>query len=67
MPKIDTSRRPYPYWPRGKRNGQRIVGIELGFTLWVDTWWWVPRMPKYGGVLCWLCFRLSWGWEYSGD
>lgn len=67
MPKLDTTKRPYPYWPRGTYNGERIVGIDLGLTLWVDTWWWWPTYSKYSSTLCWLCFRLSWGWTYASD
>jgi hypothetical protein len=45
-------------WPRGKYNGERIVGFEFKFQMDVTDWAWIPRSPKYSHCLNWLCFRI---------
>lgn len=30
-------------WPRGKYNGQRIVGIEIRMKIDILEWWWELR------------------------
>lgn len=45
-------------WPRGRYNGQRIVGIEVSMKLNVTDWTLVPRMPRYSHCLHWFCVRV---------
>ena len=49
----------------GAFNGAPVVGVEVGAKIFWDRWYWLPRRPFMGGSILWLCFRLSWGWEYS--
>ena len=49
----------------GSHNGQRVVGIEFGVKLFWNRWYWRPQLPYFAGSLLWLCFRISWGWEYA--
>lgn len=46
-------------WPRGKYNGQRIVGFEVMFRMRFDLWRWKPIKVKYQGLFHWLCFTLK--------
>lgn len=52
-------------WPRGKYNGQRIVGVEAKFILNVTYWRWRPIRVRYAGGLHWLCFLTFWQWKYA--
>ncbi len=54
-----------PHWPRGKYNGQRIIGIDVRFRIRVDRWYWRPKYYKYVYGLAWGCFILNWGWTYE--
>jgi hypothetical protein len=49
----------------GKRNGQRIAGIEVGLRIYFDHWEWIPRGPRYTNAILWLCFRLNIHWMYG--
>ena len=53
-------------WPRGKYNGQRIVGIVAKISVDVTHWRWTPRLYAWSGCLHWLCFRAWLAAEYSG-
>lgn len=46
-------------WPRGKFNGKRIVGFEIGFRFRIGMWNWIPHKPRYSGLFHWLCFTLK--------
>jgi hypothetical protein len=50
-------------WPRGKHNGQRIVGVSVKVKVRVDHWHWKPFLTWNWGMPCahWL-FIWSW-WE----
>lgn len=52
-------------WPRGRYNGQRIVGVSFKVVLDVTTWRWWPLIGHYCGAFHWLCFRTWTGWEYD--
>ena len=52
-------------WPRGRFNGQRIIGVDLHFKLDVTEWRWLPLvLPTFGGFH-WLCFLTWWNWNYE--
>lgn len=52
-------------WPRGRYNGQRIVGVWFKISLNVTHWIWVPWVGHDCGAFHWLCFRTWTGWEYE--
>jgi hypothetical protein len=55
-------------WPRGRFNGQRIVGISFKFEINVREWLWCPVAGtcwKYSGGLHWLCFRTWTNWNFE--
>ena len=45
----------HPWWPRGKYNGDRIVGLSFKASIRVDHWQWKPRWTKYTNCFTWLC------------
>ena len=45
-------------WPRGRYNGQRIVGLEFKVKLDLTDWTFVPRAIRYAHCLHWLCVRV---------
>lgn len=49
-----------PKWPRGKHNGQRIVGFAVKLIVEVDYVCWLPRASwNFGNpYLIWLIFNL---------
>lgn len=52
-------------WPRGRYNGQRIVGVSFKIAIVVTTWRWVPWVGHYCGAFHWLCFRTWTEWCYE--
>jgi len=42
-------------WPRGRYNGQRIIGVSVKATIRVDNVYWLPSWYKYTN-----CFRWLW-------
>ena len=52
-------------WPRGRYNGQRIVGVRFTFAIDVTTWMWKPQIGCYCGACHWLCFRSWTAFEYE--
>jgi hypothetical protein len=45
-------------WPRGRYNGQRIVGFEVTVKLNIKDWTFIPRNPRYSHCFHWLCVRV---------
>ena len=56
--RICESKHRHPYWPRGKCNGQRIVGISIQFKLDLSRWRWKPVLVREVGGFHWLCWYL---------
>jgi hypothetical protein len=54
-------------WPRGKYNGQRIVGYEIGFRINISWWNWLPKKPYGQGLLHWFCFTFKFDPVYSHE
>lgn len=52
-------------WPRGRYNGQRIVGVSFKITCDITYWIWLPKFIRYSGGLHWLCFRTFTHLEYD--
>jgi len=52
-------------WPRGKYNGQRIVGISFKIAIDITHWTWKPFIGHYCGACHWLCVRTWTQWEYE--
>jgi hypothetical protein len=52
-------------WPRGRYNGQRIVGISFKLAINVTDWNWRPFIGHYCGAFHWLCVRTWTTWEYD--
>jgi hypothetical protein len=52
-------------WPRGRYNGQRIVGVSFKISLDVMMWCWWPQVGLQCGAFHWLCFRTWTGWCYE--
>ena len=52
-------------WPRGKYNGQRIVGVSFKIVLDVTAWEWLPIIGNHQGMFHWLCFRTWTEWQYN--
>ncbi len=51
-------------WPRGKYNGQRIIGFFIKFAL--DVRWWGFFLPtKYNRAFKLGPFIWRWGYEYD--
>ena len=54
----------HPRWPRGKYNGQRIVGVTFEFKIDVTLWFWRPVIGQFG-AFHWLCFLTWTEWTYE--
>lgn len=54
-------------WPRGKYNGQRIVGFRISLTVNVEHPFWLPRLSRNHGepYLLWLIFHIRARTEYG--
>lgn len=53
-------------WPRGKYNGQRIVGITFKVQIDITCWeWWPVFIWRHCGGVHWLCVRTWTGWTYD--
>lgn len=53
-------------WPRGRYNGQRIVGLRATVVIDVDEWNWIPRFgPRFTRCIRWLCCRVHIDVEYA--
>lgn len=56
-------------WPRGKYNGQRIIGVSFKVKVDLTRWAWLPETSpllwKWSGGLHWLCFMTWTNWEYE--
>lgn len=44
-------------WPRGKHNGQRIVGVSIKVVVTVTDWLWRPMIGHHCGAFHWLFWR----------
>lgn len=54
-------------WPRGRHNGQRIVGVSFKVKIDVTAWRWIPvQVWKLSGGVHWLCFYTWTEWVYEG-
>jgi len=51
-------------WPRGRYNGQRIVGVRVTVALNVIRWHWWPIFGQHCGAFHWLCIYSWWSAEY---
>ncbi len=51
-------------WPRGKYNGQRIVGFRVTISIKVDRWFWWPYIGGYSGAFHWGPVFSWWTAEY---
>ena len=58
MCKSCKSKAEHPHWPRGKYNGQRILGGSLKTAIRLDGWYWRPTWNKYAQCFRWLCFYV---------
>lgn len=52
-------------WPRGRYNGQRIVGFNLLFRVNLCWFSWKPVFPKYSRSVIWLWFLVGYEFEYE--
>jgi hypothetical protein len=77
LPKLDgvpickscLSKHRYPRWPRGRYNGQRIVGFSVKFKCDVTVWRWIPmiRIGELFKCCHWLCFYVWFEDEYADE
>jgi len=56
----------HPYWPRGRYNGQRVIGFSFKAAARLDSWQWRPRWNRYANCLTWLIFFV-WIESVYGD
>lgn len=54
-------------WPRGRYNGQRIVGFEVKLQLDVSQWLWRPMFLRFCNGAHLFCFRSWWHPVYADD
>lgn len=53
-------------WPRGKYNGQRIVGTTFKIAIDITDWQWKPLIIWWQcGGIHWLCVRTWTSWTYD--
>lgn len=60
-------------WPRGKYNGQKIVGIESAVRFRITGWrewgarWWLPKITTWTGdlIIIWAFWNVRFTWEYQ--
>ena len=52
-------------WPRGKYNGQRIVGFNVQVKLDVTYWTWRPVWLPFCHGLHWGCCLTWWNLNYE--
>lgn len=53
-------------WPRGKYNGQRIVGIDVKLRINIRQWRLKPVTTwQYTGGIHWLCFMSWWNFNFE--
>jgi hypothetical protein len=59
-------RKVYPrWWPRGRWNGQPIVGVSFKFKLDLFHWRWLPVWLSWCGGLHWLCVMTWTEWVFD--
>ena len=51
-------------WPRGKYNGQKIIGVELKIKFNLQ-WWAFAVRWKYNNAVFIGPFRIELGWVYE--
>jgi hypothetical protein len=52
-------------WPRGKYNGQRIMGVSFQFKFTLQGFEWKPRWVRYANCFRWLWFFVWINWAYE--
>ena len=52
-------------WPRGRYNGQRIVGVSFRVGVDLRFWLWLPSSLRRPTGMHWLCFLAFFEWVYE--
>lgn len=63
--KLCRDRVDHPYWPRGRINGQRIIGLEAKMKIDLTDWKLFPRFNSWTRCFRWLCVWLWIHFEYK--
>lgn len=63
---VATKRFPRMRWPRGRRNGKRIVGFSVKCSVDLSNWLALPHWElRYAKFVSWLCLSVWFNLEYE--